>query len=159
MRTSTQFTAIIVFFLSFLVSCQFNSTNSNREQDKVEAEAVSENFFKVLSTKDYAKTLPFFSENFFAVATKDELLKFYARNDSILGDMQERKLREWNTTVVSGTNPRSEYVLVYDIKRTNYMSEEIVTLEKEQETIKILGYRVNSEAYNPKTNKTAAVKK
>ncbi|NUY80569.1 hypothetical protein HUK80_06660 [Flavobacterium sp. MAH-1] len=144
-----------LFLLILLSACQFNSTYSNREEDKAEAEAVVEDFYAALRTKDYEKTVPFLSESFLEVSNKADLFQFYAKNDEVLGEIENYTLRDWKSNVVMGTNPRSEYLLVYDVKRPNYDSEEIFTLTKIDDKVQILGYRVNSPDYESTRSRSA----
>jgi hypothetical protein len=46
------------------------------------------------------------------------------------------------TLVIKGTNPKSEYVLVYNVKRDIKNTQEKFTLHKEGDSIKIVGYDI-----------------
>lgn len=66
-----------------------------------------------------------------------------------IGPVEEYNLAKWETMVVKGSNARSQYFFMYNVKRGTKKTEESFTLEKNKEgDIKIVGYRVNQDMLN-----------
>ncbi|MDH6250865.1 hypothetical protein M2347_000592 [Chryseobacterium sp. H1D6B] len=136
------FYMLIISFL--LISCSFNQTFSNRESDKKDAEEISKKFYwelKYGSNQD--KIYELFSNKFFEVTSKEKLDQMNTVSQNEIGPIQEYNLIKWETLVVKGSNARSQYLLIYDVKRTNGKTEETFSMNKENGEIKIIGYRIN----------------
>lgn len=66
-----------------------------------------------------------------------------------IGPVEEYNLAKWETMVVKGSNARSQYFFMYNVKRGTTKTEESFTLEKNKDgDIKIVGYRVNQDMLN-----------
>jgi hypothetical protein len=137
-------------FISFiLISCSFNEFYKDRESDKKDGEKIPQKFYWELryggNKEDIYKL---FGEKFFTVTDKgklDELLEVTNK----IGPVQEYNLVKWETMIVKGTNARSQYFYVYDVKRGSEKTEESFTLEKDKDgNIQIVGYRVNQNFSN-----------
>ncbi|MGN7988044.1 hypothetical protein ACTJKC_11930 [Pedobacter sp. 22226] len=131
--------------LLILTGCNFNSTYLNREEDKKDAEKVTNEFYKVLEKKEFGKLTPFFSPRFTAVTKPEKLNEFLVATTNKLGEIKSKKLDHWESKVVKGSNASANYVLYYIVERTKFQSKETITLTAENNQIKILGYNVNSE--------------
>ncbi|AZA63559.1 hypothetical protein EG345_01715 [Chryseobacterium carnipullorum] len=56
---------------------------------------------------------------------------------------------KWETLIIKGSNAKSEYLLVYNVKRGMAKTEETFSMEKDKNgDIKIVGYRVNQDLLN-----------
>ncbi|MGE8434817.1 hypothetical protein [Chryseobacterium joostei] len=55
----------------------------------------------------------------------------------------DTQLTIWETFVSVGTQPKSQYVLSYKVKRNIQNTQEKITLEKNNDSIKIVGYDVS----------------
>ena len=66
------------------------------------------------------------------------------------GNFTNYQLSSWNTLIVKGTDSKSEYSLIYEVKRPLINTEEIFSLEKEKDKIKIVGYKINLDIPNNK---------
>lgn len=139
-----------LLFISFiLISCSFNEFYKDRESDKKDGEKIPQKFYWELryggNKEDIYKL---FGEKFFTVTDKgklDELLEVTNK----IGPVQEYNLVKWETMIVKGTNARSQYFYVYDVKRGSEKTEESFTLEKDKDgNIQIVGYRVNQNFSN-----------
>ena len=132
-----------IFFLLLISSCTFNTIRENREEDKKEAEKVTQQFFTLVKENNKKELYKLFSDKFFQVTNKNQLNSIIdwgqKEGDSIIG----YSIVSWKTTIVKGTNPKSDYLLIYNVKRKKISTEEIFSLQKENDTIKILGYRLN----------------
>jgi len=139
---------IFYFFTVVLfVSCQFNGTNINEESKKVEAEKVAEILYTDIAKQDFKKAETLFGDKFFEVTTREDLQKMFIMLNEKLGNYKSRKLANWQTTSTVGTNPATNYVLVYAVEYDKFSAEEKIILSKVDDDIKILGYNVNSKAF------------
>ncbi|KXH85674.1 hypothetical protein [Chryseobacterium kwangjuense] len=139
---------ILISFL--LISCSYNQTFSNREEDKKDAEQISRKLYWELKYGGNLDTIyNLFGEKFFEVTDKNKLLQIINATQNDIGRVEEYDLVKWETLIVKGSNPRSEYVLVYDVKRGTAKTEETLSMQKDKNgDIKIVGYRVNQDLLN-----------
>ncbi|WP_316847052.1 hypothetical protein [Pedobacter psychrodurus] len=135
----------LLFLLFSLSSCNFNSTYLNREEDKKDAEKVSDQFYALLEQKDFKKLSPLLSNQFKAVTSTPKLNDYLTGIVNKLGEIKSKKLDHWESKVIRGSNASSNYVLYYIVERVKFQSKETVTLTGENNQIKVLGYNVNSE--------------
>lgn len=134
----------IIFSLIFLLSCNLNTTYSNRESDKREAEQITNKLYHYLEMQELEKAESLFSEQFFEVTDRETLNKIFAKTLEECGNLTNFTLEEWTTFIVKGTDSKSEYVLVYRITRDKKNTTERIGLIKEEdEAIKIVSYHVN----------------
>lgn len=139
---------ILISFL--LISCSFNQTFSNREEDKKEAEEISKKFFWELKYGGNLDTIyNLFGNKFFEVTDKEKLLQIINTTQNDIGRVEEYSLVKWETLIVKGSNAKSVYLLVYDVKRGTSKTEETFSMEKDKNgDIKIVGYKVNHDLLN-----------
>lgn len=143
---------LIVLFLLISISCQkeLNFTRQNSDSDKRDAEKVTGAFFDNLLLNRTEQNTKLFSENFFKEIPKEELVDFLQNIEGSLGKVNGKELDSWQTNVVSGTSPISEYLLVYKVEREKYPSIESFYLVKDvNDSIKILNYNINSKGLLP----------
>lgn len=138
-------TYILILITLFLTSCNLNRTYENREEDKKEAEKITQKFFSLVKENNKQEALKLFGKGFFKVSNKNELNQTIEWTKKEAGNISNYSLYEWETTVVTGTNPKANYLLVYNAQRDKINTEEIFSLEKENDSIKIIGYKVNLE--------------
>ena len=100
---------ILVFSLSFL-SCNFNSTYRNRTLDKNEAEIITNKLYEFLEKDEFSNATSLFSSKFLEVTPLDSLNKMFFDVKS-LGKYEGRAFSNFETFVVEGSNPKSEYSL------------------------------------------------
>lgn len=136
-------------FLSILIlfiSCNINTVYNNRESDLKDAEEVANELFNYLESGNYKDAIELFGDKFFEHSSESELNALF---DSIktLGELRNRKLIEWKTFVVEGTNAKSEYYLRYNSVYPNHQTDETLSLEKENDKIKIYGFQVHSISF------------
>lgn len=135
---------------SFLIfSCNFNANVNfeNEEKEKEDAESTAAIMYLNLSRKEYEKVTDLFSDSFFKTDNRDNFIKFLSSNAKKLGDFQDYNLMEWKTSRSKGTNTNAQYLLVYDVKYSKFKATETLLMVKEGETIKIIGYHVNSAGF------------
>ncbi|OCA79866.1 hypothetical protein BBH99_05325 [Chryseobacterium contaminans] len=136
-----KYTLILIPLL--FIGCNFNKTYRNREEDKQEAEKITEKFYSLIKNNNRKEALKLFGEKF-KLTRKDQLNKMLNEINSSCGSkISDTKLTTWETFVSIGTNPKSEYVLLYKINRNIKNTQEKITLEKNNDSIKIVGYDVS----------------
>ncbi|UKB83205.1 hypothetical protein LF887_19650 [Chryseobacterium sp. MEBOG06] len=136
-----------LFMISLLLmSCSFNQTFKDRESDKDDGEQIPKKFYWELKYGNNQENIyKLFGEKFFEVTDKEKLAKLLDITNKI-GSVQEYNLVKWETMIVKGSNARSQYFFMYDVKRGTKKTEESFTLEKNKEgDIKIVGYRINQD--------------
>ncbi len=140
----------IIFSIILLAGCSFNSTKENREEDKNEAEKVTKLFYALVQKNDKDEAYKLFSDKFFKVTDKNKLDQMIEWTKKEGGNFTNYQLSSWNTLIVKGTDSKSEYSLIYEVKRPLINTEEIFSLEKEKDKIKIVGYKINLDIPNNK---------
>lgn len=133
---------ILILMSLFLISCNFNKYYKNRDADKQDAEKVTENFYSLI-TNNREQAFLLFGNKFFQVTSKEQLNQIFNDININCGNSLNIQLLKWETLVSVGTNPKSEYVLLYKVKRNIKNTQEKITLEKDKNIIKIVGYDVN----------------
>lgn len=141
---------VIVSLLSFLIaSCNItaNTKRLNRTEDKQAAEKVTSLLYSLLENKAYSKTHDLFSKDFWKVTKASDLDTLLNNTEEKLGKIKSKKVETWETSIISGTDPSSVYLLVYNVTREKYNSVETIKLTKEGDRIKIYYYNVKSEGF------------
>ncbi|TAE62270.1 MAG: hypothetical protein EAY77_07775 [Flavobacteriia bacterium] len=144
-----KFIFTVVLFISFLTSCNFsaNVKYENRLQDKDDAESIAGELYLYTSRKDYESILKLVSDDFYKISSKGKFLEFLKAKDEKLGKYKDFTLINWKTTTKKGTDSKTEYLLIYKVKYSKYVSEEKISMIKENNEVKILGYNVSSEGF------------
>lgn len=142
---------IIASFILVLLfsSCNFsgNVTFSNEEVEKENAESVVGQFFMAVSRLDFESALPLFSDSFFKNISREEMLINFKEANEKLGNFETFKLVDWKTLRVKGSDAKTEYLLVYDVKYSNFEAREVFSMIKEGEKVKIFSYNINSDGF------------
>ena len=135
---------LLVLIIFILVACNFNSTNYNREEDKNDAEKITQKFYSLIKENKRVEIFSLFGDKFYSITSKQQLGQMLDNISSECGDkISDIKLQNWETSVTIGTNSKSQYVLLYQIQRDLKPTKEKITLEKVKGDIKIVGYNVN----------------
>jgi hypothetical protein len=136
----------VLLICLFVVSCRFNSSYINREEDKRDAEQVIAQFYELLKNhQDYKGTYRLFDKRFFEVTDTQKLNEIYDITFEKLGNVENYDIEKWETEAIVGANPKTNYVFLLNVKRSNYTSKEQITLLKEKDDIKVISYHVNSD--------------
>lgn len=141
---------LFLFAISLLlISCNFNQIYTDRESDKADGEKISQKFYwEIRYGGNQDDIYKLFGEKFFSVTSKEKLTELLNITSQI-GPIQEYNLSKWQTLVVKGSNPKSEYVSTYEVKRGTEKTQETFTMEKDKNgNIKIVGYYVNQDLLN-----------
>lgn len=140
---------ILILVVLFLTSCNFNKTYRNREEDKKDAEKITKNYYQLIKGSSRQKAFKLFGEKFFdkkygKINNKEQLNQMIDDINAECGDkISNIQLTIWETFVSVGTNPKSQYVLSYKVERNIQNTQEKFTLEKNNDSIKIVGYDVH----------------
>uniref|UniRef100_A0A0N4ZEB5 DM10 domain-containing protein n=1 Tax=Parastrongyloides trichosuri TaxID=131310 RepID=A0A0N4ZEB5_PARTI len=79
----------------------------------------------------------FFDKRFFEVTDTQKLNEIYDISFEKLGDVESYDIEKWETQAIVGTDPKTNYVFILNVKRSNYASKETVMLLKEKDEVKI----------------------
>jgi len=135
-----------VFSISLIfVSCRFNSSYINREEDRQDGEQAIADFYELLKNQDYKGTYGLFDKRFFEGTDTQKLNEIYYISYEKLGSVERYNIEKWETEAIVGANPKTNYAFLLNVKRSNYVSLETVTLLKGKDGLKIVGYHVNSD--------------
>lgn len=142
MKKNVLFLTILILF----ISCNFNAnfSSENEESDKSEALSIAGFFYLHMANKSHDSILNLMSNEFYKVTSKDEFIKFLKNKDSLLGDYKDMKLLSCKTLRVSGTNPKTEYYLIFKIRYSRRQVEENISMINEKGLVKIIGYSINT---------------
>lgn len=138
----------IVIAMIFVFSCknEFTVQRKNNQSDKREAEKVMDKYFDNLLLDKENENLVLYSEEFFKKGTKEQMAEQEKLIKNKLGKVLGKELKHWETSVVSGTSPKSEYAFIYEIQREKHSSLETFYLIKEEsDSIKIHTHNIESE--------------
>src|SRR5882724_7812830 len=97
----------ILISLMLLFSCNFNATYTNREEDKSDAQKITNVFYNLLRNQKYNETYKLFSQKFFDVTDTSKLNEMYQMTFKKLGPIDNINLDHWQTQVIKGTNSSS----------------------------------------------------
>jgi hypothetical protein len=140
---------VLILIALILVSCNFNKTYHNREEDKKDAEKITEKYYQLIKGNNKQEAFKSFGEKFFdkkygKINSKEQLNQMIDDINIECGDkILNTQLTIWETFVSVGTNPKSQYVLSYKVERNIQNTQEKFTLEKDDNSIKIVGYDVS----------------
>lgn len=113
---------------------------------KIEGEKIVNTYFDNIKSDKEDDNLSLFSNAFFEKVSKEDFVEKRNAVDIKLGKVLDRKLQKWETNIVDGTNPKSEYLFIYEVEREKYNSIETFYLIKEStDSVKVQSYQVESE--------------
>jgi hypothetical protein len=135
---------LVVMFVLLTSGCTCNSYYNDRPEDVSEATQVTKSFYACLMMNKPELAYSLLSNRFIRTTQIDttrfvEIIKEF---DSTLGKVDNYQISNWHTSVVTGTNPSSGYIIVYDVNRGAKTVKETFDLEKENGQIKISRYNV-----------------
>jgi len=136
-------------FTLCLISCNFNKTSINRKSDKIDAEKVTDELYSYIKKKDFTRAEKLFSDQFYAVTNRAGLHDIFQKTNKTLGDYEGRELLDWKTNIIVGTNSKSEYFFVYEVKYQKFKAKETIVMFKEDDgVIRIVSYNVSSDGFS-----------
>ncbi|UOQ73722.1 DUF4019 domain-containing protein [Hymenobacter cellulosilyticus] len=132
---------------SSLMGCNYTTSVTNSEEDRKPAELVTDSFLMNQKQGRRDANLRLFGEEMWETTSREKVRQLWARRDTLLGPLVHTELGPWQTQVVKGTNPSSNYVLQYKSKYAKGSALETFTLEREaDDSIKIVGYNISLDA-------------
>jgi len=134
---------VIIFILLIAVSCSYDKIYENRISDKNDAQKVVNNFYYLTKKSDREKIFKLFSKRFFQELEKDKFEEILNRTERDFGKVKNAELTNSWTQIVDGSNPISKYELSYIVTRDSAQTKEYFRLQKENDTIKIISYRLD----------------
>jgi len=143
---------ILSFLLVSLTSCSFDKIYENRKEDKDDAQKITQQLYHLLEENNNDAAFKLFSSNFFQVTSKNKLSQVIDKTKLSYGNIESEKLTSWRTHVATGSNPVSKYEMTYQVTREKGSTQEVITLQKENDSIKIIGYRIDFDFVPPKMN-------
>jgi hypothetical protein len=140
--------SVLVLLVVVAGGCVFSTTYSNRAQDKQEAEKVNNLLFDDLKSKNYDAAYKLFSKDFFAATNKEKLSNIFTFTQDKLGNLKTAEVSQWETRIITGTNPSADYQFVYKNRYQKYPAEVTIRLTKETGgKLKIIGYHISSDGF------------
>jgi hypothetical protein len=148
-RQAKTFTlSTILLILVTMTTCRFNSQYLNREEDKRDAEKITNELFKLMTAKDYEATTKLFSKKFFEVTDKEKLFKIFSMTSEKLGVLERTEILTWETRRVEGSNPVADYAFVYKCTYEKFPAKTTIRLTREEDgQIRIISYNINSDGF------------
>ncbi|RMZ60822.1 hypothetical protein D1632_02260 [Chryseobacterium nematophagum] len=142
----------ILLLISFLfIACSYEKIYENRESDKQDAQKVINKFYFLIQHNNNKKEVfKLFSNRFFQEVEKERFEKILDKTDSDFGKVKDYQLTNSWTQIVKGSNPISKYELSYIVTRDSTQTKEYFRMQKENDTIKIISYRVDFDLVQKK---------
>lgn len=142
-----------LFFLIFpylTISCDYNRVYENRESDKKEAQNVINKFYYLTQENKKDETMKLFSNRFFKDVNKKKFKEILNKTDNDFGKTKDFELINSWTQIIKGSDPISKYELSYLVTRDSTQTKEYFRMQKENDTIKIISYRVDFDIVSKK---------
>lgn len=136
---------IIVLFLLFLFSCNFNIIKNNEVKEKDKANEVIDVFYQNIQNDNIEEFKDLFSDEFTEQVQIEDFQRALSSYNKILGNYIDRELYEW-ATKRSELDNIWEVSLIYIVNYSEHKSIEKFNLLKERGVIKISNYTINSKA-------------
>ena len=139
---------LFFLFTIVFVGCVYSMTYNDREEDKAEAEKVTNQLFTYLKSKNYDATYSLYSDSLWVYTSKEKMKKIYTYSDDKLANLQSTSIEKWQTRVITGTSPSGVYEFLYKNKYEKDTAEVHLILIKEHDgKIRIKSYYINSQAF------------
>lgn len=135
---------ILILITFILVSCSYNKIYEDRESDKQDAQKIINKFYSLIQqNNDKKEVFRLFSKRFFQEVEKERFEQILNKTDSDFGKVKDYELTNSWTQIIEGSNPISKYELSYLVTRDSTQTKEYFRMQKENDTIKIISYRVD----------------
>jgi hypothetical protein len=139
---------LILMFPLLVANCHFSNKYENRESDLKAAEKITSELFSCIKKSDFAKATELFGEEFYAVTSKEDLMKIFESSETKLGVLNSTKLADWNTMVSEGAIEQGVYNLNYDAAYEKETAKlKLTLLKNDKGDIKVVGFNVQSRAF------------
>lgn len=140
-----------LLLISFLfIGCSYDKIYENRKEDKQDAQKVTEEFYSLIQQKNKEEIFKLFSDRFFKEVEKGRFEQILDKTTNDFGKVKDYELTDSWTQIITGSNPISKYELSYLITRDSTQTKEYFRMQKENDTIKIISYRVDFDLVQKK---------
>lgn len=138
-----------ILLLLFVASgCNQNNPYLNREEDKQEAEKVTNELFSLIQERKFDETLKLFSPEFYKKTSSKRLLDVYIMVSKQLGKLKSFDIQKWETKRLEGEKPLGEYFFIFKTHYEKSDALETIRLAREKNgIIRILSYNVSSKSF------------
>jgi len=140
----------ILVLVCIVTACKHNfyTQRKNDLSDKREAEKVMGLFYGNLILEQKEENIKFYSEKYLEVSDQNEINRQTEVIENKLGKVIGKELKSWETSVVTGMNPKAEYLLVFDVEREKHNSVETYYLMKDpDDSIRIYSNSIDSKGF------------
>lgn len=136
---------LIILSTILLMNC--NVRHDNNIIDKVEGEEIANQFYYHLQMEEFDKAEKLFGEKAFEENSREDLKNYFKATIAQFDNLKNFQLDHWETSVVDGSNAKGQYIFFYYVTRFPKHTFEKLYMEKENDSIKIIGYEVTLENY------------
>ncbi|CAH0224264.1 hypothetical protein [Chryseobacterium sp. Bi04] len=134
----------ILTLISFLfIGCSYDKIYENREADKQDAQKVINKFYFLIKEDNNKEVFKLFSDRFFKEVGKERFEQILDKTDNDFGKVKDYELTDSWTQIIKGSNSISKYKLSYLVTRDSTQTKEYFRLQKENDTVKIISYRLD----------------
>jgi hypothetical protein len=132
-----------------LPACELNRKYSNRESDKIEAEAIINDFYRFLGEKNYKEAFTYIHPSLWEANDSVKISDFFINITTFSGGLKERKLDHWETTRVIGYYQSAYYKMYYINKYDNLELKVSLILRTDIQDgrIKIIGFQASPDKF------------
>ncbi|MDR6545638.1 hypothetical protein J2810_001686 [Chryseobacterium rhizosphaerae] len=134
----------ILILISFLfIGCSYDKIYENREEDRQDAQKIINKFYFLVKEDNKKELFKLFSDRFFKEVGKERFEQILDKTDNDFGKVKDYELKDSWTQIIKGSNPISKYELSYLVTRNSTQTKEYFRLQKENDSIKIISYRLD----------------
>ncbi|WP_261511407.1 hypothetical protein [Chryseobacterium paludis] len=134
----------ILILIPFLfIGCSYDKIYENREEDRQDAQKIINKFYFLVKEDNKKELFKLFSNRFFKEVGKERFEQILDKTDNDFGKVKDYELTDSWTHIIKGSNPISKYELSYLVTRNSTQTKEYFRLQKENDSIKIISYRLD----------------
>ncbi|HCN48560.1 MAG TPA: hypothetical protein DIT10_05625 [Chryseobacterium sp.] len=141
---------IITLIIFLFIGCSYDKIYENREEDRQDAQKVINKFYFLVKENNKKELFKLFSNRFFKEVGKERFEQILDKTDNDFGKVKDYELTNSWTQVIKGSNPISKYELSYLVTRNSTQTKEYFRLQKENDSIKIISYRLDFDIIQKK---------
>lgn len=133
--------------LVLMTSCSYDKIYENRESDKQDAQKIMNKFYFLIQQNNKEEAFKLFNQK---TTSKEKFDLIYDKVKSENGAIKDFKLSDCQTSIVQGTHTKADYLLTYDVTRDISNTKEVFLMQKQNDTIKIIKYRIDFDLLQKK---------
>ncbi|KAB1230979.1 hypothetical protein [Chryseobacterium viscerum] len=135
--------SILILFSFLFVGCSYDKIYENRETDRQDAEKIINKFYYSIQQNEREETFKLFSGRFFKEVDKERFEQILDKTKRDFGKVKDFQITNSWTQVIKGSNTQSRYELSYIVTRDSTQTKEYFKMQKENDSIKIINYRLD----------------